>query len=197
MRLSSPTMPAAMRRGSWLVYPARIRIKVGPPIETAGFSLDDAARLSGVVQLAGLVIGVLASFGIDRWRPGPTLMIMFGVMTLSFLAVGVSSPDATRWMALLMIGVGGAAAGGMALPALCTYLFPPRLLSTAIGVGVLVARIGAMAGPLLGQAMLNAHVSPQTFFAAAAGPAVLCVLISLAVPAALAVRQRQEAAATA
>jgi 1-acyl-sn-glycerol-3-phosphate acyltransferase len=36
---------AAMRRGSWLVYPARIRIKVGPPIETAGFSLDDRDEL--------------------------------------------------------------------------------------------------------------------------------------------------------
>jgi len=158
----------------------------------AGFSLDDAAWVSGVVQLAGLGIGVLASLGIDRWRPGPTLMIMFGLMALSFLAIGATAPDPTRWMALLMIGVGGSAAGGMALPALCTYLFPARLLSTAIGVGVLVGRIGAMAGPLLGQAMLNAHVSPNLFLAAAAGPAVLCVVVSLAVPIALAVRKRQE-----
>ncbi len=159
----------------------------------AGFSLDAAASLTGVVQLAGLAIGVLASVGIDRWRPRATLLIMFGMMTLSFLAIGASASGATRWMVLLMIGVGGSAAGGMALPALCAYLFPPRLLSTAIGVGVMVARIGAMAGPLLGGAMLAAKVSPNLFFAAAAGPALLCVLVSLAVPLALAVRARGDA----
>jgi AAHS family 4-hydroxybenzoate transporter-like MFS transporter len=157
----------------------------------AGFTLDAAARLSGVVQLAGLAIGVLTSLGIDRWRPGPALVIMFSLMALSFVAIGATAPDAHRWTWLLMIGVGGSAAGGMALPALCAYLFPARMLSSAIGVGVLVARIGAMSGPLLGQAMLNAGVSPRLFLAAAAGPAVLCVVISLAVPAALAVRQRQ------
>lgn len=161
----------------------------------AGFSLDAAARISGEVQLAGLAIGVLASVGIDRWRPRPTLLIMFGLMALSFLAIGVSASGATSWMVLLMIGVGGSAAGGMALPALCAYLFPPRLLSTAIGMGVLVARIGAMAGPLLGGAMVAAQVSPNLFFAAAAGPAVLCVLVALAVPLALAVRARTEAMA--
>jgi AAHS family 4-hydroxybenzoate transporter-like MFS transporter len=161
----------------------------------AGFSLDDAARISGEVQLAGLAIGVLASVGIDRWRPRPTLVIMFGLMALSFLAIGASASGATRWIGLLMIGVGGSAAGGMALPALCAYLFPPRLLSTAIGVGVMVARIGAMAGPLLGGAMVAAAVSPNLFFTAAAGPAVLCVLVSLAVPLALAVRRRSEATA--
>ena len=160
----------------------------------AGFTLDDAASLSGVVQLAGLGIGVLASIGVDRWRPGPTLIVMFGLMALSFLAIGATAPDATRWMWLLMIGVGGSAAGGMALPALCAYLFPPRLLSTAIGVGVLVARIGAMSGPLLGPAMLNAGVAPRLFFAAAAGPAVICALVCLAVPLALRVRKDFDAA---
>jgi MFS family permease len=59
----------------------------------------------------------------------------------------------------------------------------------------MVARIGAMAGPLLGGAMVAAAVSPNLFFAAAAGPAVLCVLVSLAVPLALAVRRRSEATA--
>jgi AAHS family 4-hydroxybenzoate transporter-like MFS transporter len=160
----------------------------------AGFTLDAAAQLSGVVQLAGLVIGVLASIGIDRWRPGTTLVIMFGLMALSFLAVGATGPDAARWTGFLMIGVGGSAAGGMALPALCAYLFPPRLLSTAVGVGVLVARIGAMAGPLLGQAMIDAGVAPGLFFAAAAGPAALCVLVCLAVPLALKVRREFDAA---
>lgn len=163
----------------------------------AGFTLDEAARLTGVFQLAGLVIGVAASLGIDRWRPGATLIAMFGAMAASFVAIGLIAPDPMRWTLLLMVGVGTASAGGMALPALCAYLFPPRLLSSAIGMGVLVARIGAIAGPPVGELMLRAGVSPQAYFAAAAVPAALCALCALAVPLALAVRRREESAAPA
>lgn len=163
----------------------------------AGFTIDDAARVSGIVQLAGIALGVAASVGIDRWRPGTTLAIMFGAMAAAFAAVGLTAPEPLRWTLLLMIGVGGASAAGMALPALCAYLFPARLLSSAIGMGVLVARLGAIAGPPLGAALLSAGVSPQAFFAAAAVPAGFCVLIALSVPAALSVRRREDAAAAA
>ena len=162
----------------------------------AGFSLDLGARVAGIVQFAGLGIGILASFGIDRWRPSATLALMFGAMAASFLAVSLSSPDATRWTLLLSIGVGGASAGGMALPALCAYLFPARQLSSAIGMGVMVARLGAFAGPLVGQWILDAEAGPRVYFLAAAVPAILCALIALAVPAALAVRRREEATAS-
>lgn len=161
----------------------------------AGFTLDEAARVSGIVQLAAIAIGVAASLGIDRWRPAATLAAMFAAMAASFAAVGLTAPEPLRWTLLLMVGVGGASAGGMALPALCAYLFPPRLLSSAIGMGVLVARLGAIAGPPVGAALLKAGASPQAFFTAAAVPAGLCVLMALAVPAALAVRRREEAKA--
>ena len=161
----------------------------------AGFTLDEAARVTGVFQLAGLVIGVAASFGIDRWRPGPTLIAMFGAMAASFIAVGLTAPEPARWTLLLMVGIGTASAGGMALPALCAYLFPPRLLSSAIGMGVLVARIGAIAGPPVGELTLRAGLSPQAYFAGAAIPAALCAIAALAVPLALAVRRREDAKA--
>lgn len=161
----------------------------------AGFSLDLAARISGIVQFAGLGIGVLASLGIDRGKPATTLAVMFGAMAACFVAVGLTAPEAARWTLLLSVGVGGASAGGMALPALCVYLFAPRLLSSAIGMGVMVARLGAFAGPLIGQALLDADAGPQAFFVAAAVPAALCAILSLAVPAALAARRRDAATA--
>lgn len=161
----------------------------------AGFSLDEAARLSGVVQLAGIVIGIAASVGIDRWRPSLTLILMFGAMAASFAAIAVGANDTERWTYLLMVGVGGASAGAMALPALCAYLFGPQQLSSAIGLGILVARVAAFFGPLIGQWVLGAQASAQTFFLVAAVPAALCVLACLALPAALQVRKRLDAAA--
>ena len=158
----------------------------------AGFSLDDAAQISGVVQFAGLGIGVLVSLGIDRWNRAWPLVLMFAAMAICFLVVSLTPPTPTLWITLLCVGVGGASAGGMALPALCVYLFAPRLLSTAIGLGVLVARIGAFMGPLLGQVLLDADAGPHAFFFAAAVPAALCAIAALLIPMALKVRQRDD-----
>jgi len=161
-------------------------------LPATGLSLDDAARVAGIVQLAGLGIGLLASLLMDRWRPGATLLLMFGAIAACFATIGLTAPDATRWTLLLSVGVGGASAGGMVLPSLCAYLFPARLLSPAVGRGVLVARLGAFPGPPLGGAMLAANVAPQTFLGVAAIPAVICTLLCLAIPAALAVKGRVE-----
>jgi AAHS family 4-hydroxybenzoate transporter-like MFS transporter len=161
----------------------------------AGLSLDDAARVAGVANLAGLAIGVGASLLMDNWRKGPALMLLFGAMALSFATIALTAPDPTRWVLLLMVGVGGANAGGMVLPGLAAYLFPARLLSSAVGMGVLVARLGAFAGPPLGAAMIARQVPAQTFLGVAAVPALACVLMALLVPAALAVRRREEASA--
>jgi AAHS family 4-hydroxybenzoate transporter-like MFS transporter len=157
----------------------------------AGFSLDLGARIAGIVQFAGIGIGIAASFGIDRWRPALTLALLFSAMAASFLAVSLTAPDATRWTLLLSVGVGGASAGGMALPALCAHLFPARQLSSAIGIGVLVARLGAFAGPLVGAMAIAGGGGPAAFFFVAAVPAALCVLVALAVPAALAAKRRE------
>lgn len=159
----------------------------------AGLTLDVAAQVTGVANLAGLAIGIGASFLVDNWKKGPALMLLFGSMALSFIAIWLTAPDQTRWTMLLMVGVGGANAGGMVLPGLAAHLFPARLLSSAVGMGVLVARIGAFAGPPLGAAMLAANVPPQVFLGVAAIPATACVLMALLVGRALLVRPREEA----
>lgn len=159
----------------------------------AGLTLDDAARVAGVANLAGLAIGIGASMLVDRWRKGPALMLLFGAMAASFAVIGLTAPDPIRWTLLLMIGVGGANAGGMVLPGLAAYLFPAHLLSSAVGMGVLVARLGAFAGPPLGAAMIAAEVPARIFLSVAALPALACVATALLVPAALAVRARLEA----
>lgn len=158
-----------------------------------GMSLDDAARVSGVIQLAGLAMGVFASMMIDRWRPGLSLFLMFTIMALSFVLIGVTEPDPTRWTLLLMIGVGGGTAAAMVLPGLCAHLFPARLLSTAVGMGVLVARIGAITGPVIGELLISGKFSASTFFAAAAVPTAACALVALVVSKALRVRKEIEA----
>ena len=151
----------------------------------AGLTLDDAARVAGVANLAGLGIGIAASLLLDNWRKGPTLVLLFAAMAASFAAIWLTAPDPGFWTLMLMVGVGGANAGGMVLPGLAAYLFPARLLSSAVGMGVLVARLGAFAGPPLGGWMIAQQVPAQSFLGVAAIPAMACVIIALLVPAAL------------
>jgi AAHS family 4-hydroxybenzoate transporter-like MFS transporter len=61
-----------------------------------------------------------------------------------------------------------------------------------MGLGVLIGRVGAIGAPLVGGMMLGAGVSPSVFLGAAALPALLAALICLGLPAALAVRRREE-----
>jgi AAHS family 4-hydroxybenzoate transporter-like MFS transporter len=161
----------------------------------AGFTLDQAARVSGLSQGAGIVLGLAMSWCVDHWRPGTTMVTAYALVTAALLLMGLSiivGPGA--WTVLLLVAMGGVSGGAMAFPALTAYLFPPRLLSSAIGLGVLVARIGAIAAPLIGGAMLKAGATPSQFLLAAAVPAVLCAVVCLGLPAALKVRGRQAAA---
>jgi AAHS family 4-hydroxybenzoate transporter-like MFS transporter len=160
----------------------------------AGFTVDQAARVTGLMQGAGLVLGLATSVLIDRWRPGPTLIGGFALMSACFITILLTAPDPTRWTLLLLIGAGGASGCAMALPALAAYLFPAHVLSSAMGMGVFVARIGAIAGPLIGQAMLSAGASPQAILGVAAVPAGLAAVVCLGVGKALKVRGRVEAA---
>ena len=162
----------------------------------AGFTLDQAARVSGLSQGAGIVLGLAMSWCVDHWRPGTTMVGAYALVTAALLLMGLSivaGPGA--WTVLLLVAMGGVSGGAMAFPALTAYLFPPRLLSSAIGLGVLVARVGAIVAPLIGGAMLKAGATPGQFLLAAAVPAVLCAVVCLGLPAALKVRGRQAATA--
>jgi 1-acyl-sn-glycerol-3-phosphate acyltransferase len=41
---------SAMRKGSWLVRPVMVDVRIGEPVDTAGLSLDDRDRLIEIVR---------------------------------------------------------------------------------------------------------------------------------------------------
>lgn len=161
----------------------------------AGFTVDQAARVSGLTQGAGIAIGLAVSWLLDHWKPGTTMVLAYGLVTAALLAMGLAIVAGPAWWTvLLLVAMGGVSGGAMAIPALAAFLFPSRLLSSAIGVGVLVSRIGATVAPLVGGAMLKAGATAGDVLLAAALPAATCALVFLALPAALAVRKREEPA---
>jgi len=162
-------------------------------LPTVGFTQDQADYVTGLMQGVGLAFGFAMSLLIDRWRPGVTLVAGFAVMTAAFVAI-MATPDAdpTLWTILLLVGVGTITGMGMALPALTAYLFPGHVLSSAMGVGVAIARVGAIGGPIIGQQLFNAEVGASVIIGFAAIPAAIGMLVAFGVPAALRVRKRLE-----
>lgn len=161
----------------------------------AGFTIDQAARVSGLTQGGGIVIGLLVSWLLDHWKPGTTMVLVYGLVTAALLAMGLAIVAGPAWWTvLLLIAMGGISGGAMAIPALAAFLFPSRLLSSAIGIGVLVSRVGAIVAPLIGGAMLKAGATPGQVLLAGAVAATICGVIFLGLPAALAVRRRQQPA---
>jgi len=161
--------------------------------QQAGFSVDIAARISGFVQGGGLLFGIGLSFLLDKWRPAVALVGGYLIIAACFVGVSLVSPTPLAWSILLLFAGGGIAGIHMSLMAFTPSLFPSRILSSAMGLGVAIARIGAIGGPFIGAALINNGISPAGYFAVVAIPALICAGICLAVPAALRARQRAEA----
>jgi AAHS family 4-hydroxybenzoate transporter-like MFS transporter len=69
--------------------------------------------------------------------------------------------------------------------ALSPKLFPSRVLSTAIGAAVAISRVGAIAAPIMGAALIDRGISPAGYFLTLVIPAVLCAGLVLLVPKAM------------
>jgi 1-acyl-sn-glycerol-3-phosphate acyltransferase len=41
---------ASMRKGSWIVRPVNVDVRIGEPVDTAGMTTDDRDRLIGIVR---------------------------------------------------------------------------------------------------------------------------------------------------
>jgi len=154
----------------------------------AGFSSDYAVRVTGLMQGAALPIGIGLSFLIDRWRPGLTFLIAYFCVAGCFLALYLLPPGPLSWGVFLLLAGGGLAGANSSLMTLTSYLFPSRMLSSAIGLGVAIARGGAIAGPPIGGMLIENGATPAQYFAWMALPMAICGVLSLLIPLALSTR---------
>lgn len=125
-----------------------------------GFTIDTAARISGFVQGGGLLFGISISWLLDKWKPGIALPAGYLIIAACFIGVSVVNPTPMAWTILLLFAGGGTAGIHMSLMSFTPSLFPSRILSSAMGLGVAIARIGAIGGPFAGAALIDAGVSP-------------------------------------
>ncbi|MBT2187839.1 MFS transporter [Sphingobium nicotianae] len=153
-------------------------------LKRAGFTFENASLLAAIVQLGGLLGGLLLATQIDRHRTIAALLAGYGLVALALVSLTFVAPGFAGWGLILLLigmGVGGA---HIALPAVAANIYPATMLSAGIGLAVTVARLGAVAGSMAGAALIGANVSSGGFFLALLVPVGLCAFCVLAFAAA-------------
>ncbi|PRX92098.1 MFS transporter [Paraburkholderia sp. BL25I1N1] len=158
--------------GSWmpaLLHSAALPVSAG----IVAVSLWNAAGVfSSPVQ------GVL----MNRFSPGKVLFAeFFGYITLTLLLSTINLSFVSIMSTIFVMGicVQGAQA---ALNALAAEIYPTNIRSTGVGWALGVGRVGSIAGPLLGGAMVALNWDLSTIFVAAALPggiAMVCVVANM------------------
>lgn len=147
------------------------------------FSIAQASRMSAAVQFGGLVGGVLISWFLDRGRSVEALLCSYVLVIAALASFSFIAPDPLVWGSLLLIAGGGVSGAHMAILAVGTSFYPPQMLSSAIGLSVAVARLGAIGGPMLGGWLIARGVTSASFFLVLIVPVCVCIAGVLLIPA--------------
>lgn len=150
----------------------------------AGFAIDQGARLTSLLQGGGLIGGLALSFFLDRGRTVAALAGAYLIVALGLVAFGAVPATPAGWGVLLLIVGGGIAGAHLAIMAVGTSFYPPQMLSAAIGLAVAVARLGAIAGPLLGGWLISMGLGAAPFLLAMLVPVLICAAGVTLIPAA-------------
>jgi AAHS family 4-hydroxybenzoate transporter-like MFS transporter len=143
--------------------------QVGLPLELAIYS-------TAMLNVGGIIGALVIAWWIDRWNAYAVLGLAYALAAAFILSIGFL--DKAPALLLLSAGLAGSGIFGaqIACNALASSLYPVTIRSTGLGWSLGVARVGAIAGPLIGGMLLAEHWRPQFIIMAAAGPALLAAL---------------------
>ncbi|MEP7312845.1 MAG: MFS transporter [Pseudomonadota bacterium] len=139
----------------------------------AGWTTTLAIRAMTFNQLGGILGGVSLAWLMDRFGAEKTLACSALLNAVAMALFLVVPSGFFSWGALLLVI--GACTGGaqFAMVSLAAALYPSGILATGTGWALAVARVGAVASPLIGGALIAAGVNPTQVIAGLAGPALI------------------------
>ncbi|HEX3836436.1 MAG TPA: MFS transporter [Steroidobacteraceae bacterium] len=145
----------------------------------AGWLPAQAIRAMAFNQVGGIVGGLSLAWLMDRFGAERTLAAGFAVNAVALLLFLVVPSGFLSWGALLLLI--GACTGGsiFAIVSLAVTLYPSSILATGSGWASAIARVGAVASPLVGGALIAAGVAPTFVIAGLAVPAAIFVISML------------------
>jgi AAHS family 4-hydroxybenzoate transporter-like MFS transporter len=145
-------------------------------IHQTGVPLDWALNVSMVMQVGTLVGALLMARGMDKW--GPYVMLISGHV-LGVVAVGCFgfSIGMGPWMYIVGALMGAGVLGTQtAMFGLAAGIYPTAMRATGIGSALGVGRFGAIAGPLIGGAMVKSGLPVEQIYLLAVLPPLVSTI---------------------
>ena len=142
-----------------------------------GFSPADAAFAASIFSAGGMLITLvlgpaIARLGAERVLASSLLM---GAICIYAVAT-VRLPHA--WTIVVLFGAGGGFIGSqLGLNGLVASVYPAHLRSTGVGWALGVGRLGGIAGPIVGGALLSLGLPATTVMLFACGPGLLTAIL--------------------
>ena len=145
----------------------------------SGLTPENAIFYASSFQLGGILSTVLLGPMIDRFGAPRVLACSFASGVVFILLVGLGDLPAPYIM-IPILGAGAAMIGSqLGANAMAAGLYPARIRSTGVGWALGIGRLGGIAGPALGGALLAFGLPPKQIFLCACGPALIAALATI------------------
>jgi len=151
-------------------------------LASAGWSAADASRGGVMLQIGGIISGLIMAWYVDRGRTVRAMVIAYAVTAASLgLFLVLPSDSGAWWLLLLTIG-SGTSGTQFAFNALSAAFYPPLIRSTGVGWAVGMGRVGAILGPAFGGFIVRAQLGTQQVLGLLMIPVVLCAVCIMFLP---------------
>ncbi|MEJ2864810.1 MFS transporter [Actinomycetospora flava] len=148
-------------------------------MRSAGYELGAALALLLVLNIGAILGLLLAGTVANRTGVRPATIAWFAAATLFLALLSIRLPGIGVYVSVLLAGIFVFSAQVLVY-AYVSQLYPAEARGTALGTASGVGRLGAIAGPILGGALLQAGVAyPWGFYAFAVVAALGAVGVAL------------------
>lgn len=162
----------------WVVFLMTMLLSYGlntwlPSLMTsAGYSLGSGLFNLVVLNIGGFLGAVLGGYLADRFNIKTVILAYFVVATVSLASLALTQNSIL--VNILLIFAGATTVGTLSvIHALAAEYYPSAIRSTGIGWAAGIGRIGAIAGPVLGGALLGLALPFSQNFLFVAIPGVI------------------------
>jgi AAHS family 4-hydroxybenzoate transporter-like MFS transporter len=139
----------------------------------SGLTPEKAIFSASMFQLGGILSTALLGPMIDRFGAPRVLAGSFASGVIFILAIGLYNLP-SPFILIPILGAGAAMIGSqLGANAMAAASYPARIRSTGVGWALGVGRLGGIAGPALGGALLALDLPPKQIFLCACGPALV------------------------
>jgi AAHS family 4-hydroxybenzoate transporter-like MFS transporter len=142
-------------------------------LQSAGFPIEKAIISIVLLNLGGVVGGILISRRLDKKDPYRILTVTFILAALFVGIIGFVGKSILLIMILVFFSGFFVVGSQFCINALAASVYPTAVRSTGVGWALGIGRIGSIVGPVIGGIILSLKWSMMAIFLASAVPALI------------------------